>query len=492
MQDLSIYNNNFEKLYPEEIYSYLFLENNEYSNIDLHSITFKNCIIKSIDFKKTVFANSDFDSSNIESCIFEAQSFQNSDIISSNFENCKFTKVSFKGATISNNTFYNCTFISCNFNHVTMSESNFINCRFEKIILRQSSTSLNTFSQCHWANSNLQGNFVYNLLIDSVFDNSSLNELILSSNFGITNDNLKSLGIDDSNLYEIQDKLINKKELLNVAIIELNSNKNCYENSIVFCINLFLTQLQNNVIVRSEEIRFVELVLSYLITSEEIAPITIIQLLSLIDTFNKNKSNNIAINKAKTNINIIYNTLLKSYHDYVENLNESLLYTYSNNSNIKIKFVFEKRPSIETCELLSSLQQHLSISSDSPKQIKTEFGSFIEWISAPDNIIKCLQLLVSIIGVAINVIHKKPKNSKKYNSDKEVSQSNVTNNQNRNNETNIVLNIPNIITKQINQVQTEKDISNTINVFVINDMTIQNNYHGFNKQNIKNIECYYE
>ena len=47
------------------------------------------------------------------------------------------------------------------------------------------------------------------------------------------------------------------------------------------------------------------------------------------------------------------------------------------------------------------------------------------------------------------------------------------------------------IIRQINQVQTEQAISNAVNVFVINNMTINNNYHGINKYNIKNVECFY-
>ena len=30
-----------------------------------------------------------------------------------------------------------------------------------------------------------------------------------------------------------------------------------------------------------------------------------------------------------------------------------------------------------------------------------------------------------------------------------------------------------------------------LSMFVINNMTINNNYHGINKYNIKNVECFY-
>lgn len=55
----------------------------------------------------------------------------------------------------------------------------------------------------------------------------------------------------------------------------------------------------------------------------------------------------------------------------------------------------------------------------------------------------------------------------------------------------VLVQLPGSIIRQINQVQTEQAISNAVNVFVINNMTINNNYHGINKYNIKNVECFY-
>lgn len=500
MHELSIYTSNIENLRPNEIYSYLIFNGQNISNIDLHSISFKNCIIESVDFSKTLFADSDFDSSHIENCVFENQSFQNADIISCNFQKCSFINVSFKGATMSNNTFNNCVFVSCNFNHVTMNDSSFEYCKFENIVLRQSSTSLNIFERCKWFNCQLHGNFVYNLLIESEFNNVDLEQLVLTSNFGINDDNLKSLGININELYGIQSSLLDNNDLINAAIIELNSNNRSYEASIIFCIRLFLGQLRTNIIVRAEEIKFVELVLSYLLKKQLISPITIIQLLSLIDTFNENPMSNIAINKAKSNIDFIYNTLFKAYEDYVSHLNESFSEIKTTGANVIIKLVFNTKPSIDTCALLSSLQYQLGIESSAPIQIKTEKGSFVEWISAPDNIIKCLQLLVSIIGIFIKIKPSNNTKSPENDTDTKTQEStsnpilvnNVSNNPQYNINGNIVLNIPNIINKQINQIQTEQDISNAINVFIINGMTINNNYQGFNKENLTNIECYYE
>lgn len=150
---------------------------------------------------------------------------------------------------------------------------------------------------------------------------------------------------------------------------------------------------------RSEEIRFIGLVLAHSLELNNISPITIIQLLSLIDTFKKSKIKNIAANKSKSDINFIHNTLFKAYQNYIDQLDCAISKINTNNSNITIKFTFKEKPAIETCVLLHSLQKQLGICTSEPIQIKTEKGSFIEWIESPDNILKCLQILLSIIGI---------------------------------------------------------------------------------------------
>lgn len=317
MNKLTIYNQYHESFDPDEIYTYLQITNKNLSNRDLHSISFKNCIIEETNFSKTLFANSDFDSSHIERCIFESQSFQNSDIISCNFKNCRFLKVNFKDSTMMNNTFENCVFVSCNFNHVTMNDSTFMSCVIDNMNLRQSSTSLNTFIECEWHNSQINGNFIFNLIISSSFKNTSIDLVVLASNFGIDHMNLTELGIHYEDLDKLQQKFLDRNELINAAIVELNSNKNSYEYSMVFCINIILQQIQNNIIVRSEEIRFIELVLEYSLAHDLISPITIIQLLSLLDTFRRTEISNIAITKSKNDINYIHNTLFKSYQNFI-------------------------------------------------------------------------------------------------------------------------------------------------------------------------------
>lgn len=492
MKDLSNYKNYQNELIFDEFYSYLLIEKQDYKNKDLHSISLKNCIIEKSDFSNTLFANADIDSSNLNECVFSDQSFQNADIISCHFMNCTFVSVSFKGATMTSNTFVNCTFVSCNFNHVTMSDSLFTDCDIESIILRQSSTYLNTYLNCNWNKSQISGNFNYNLLIQSSFRNSNVNLNLLSSNFGFTEKCLHDLKINYEDVYVLQQTELERNELISAAIIELNSNKYSYDKSMVFCIDVILTQLINNIIVRAEEIRFIELVLDHLLKERMIAPISIVQMISSLERFFSKAESNTAVDKSKNSLNYIHNTLLIAYQSFVNTLAETNYDHSVSNQRVIIKITFEKQPEIETCKLLSSFQNEFSMPKDSLCQIKTEHGSFIEWIEAPDNILKCIQLLISIIGLAISIRSYKKKKSNKNTDEDLVTNKNTQDNQQQINSNTLILNIPNSINNQIQHVQTEKDISKTINVFIVNGMTINNNYKGFNNCNIKDIEYHYK
>lgn len=495
MKDLSAYKKYQNELIFDEYYSYLFIEKQDYINKDFHSISLKNCIIEKSDFSNTLFANADLDSLNLNECVFGDQSFQNADIISCHFMNCTFVSVSFKGATMTSNTFVNCTFVSCNFNHVTMSDSLFTDCDIEGVNLRQSSTYLNTYLNCSWFKSQISGNFNYNLLIQSSFRKTSINPILLSSNFGFTEKNLYDLKIDYEAVYDLQQTELERKELINAAIIELNSNKYSYDKSMVFCIDVILRQLNNNIIVRAEEIRFIELVLNHLLKEQMIAPISIVQMISLLERFFSKAEANTAIDKSKNSLNYIHNTLFIAYQHFVNSLEETNYNHSESNRRVTIKITFEKRPEIETCKLLSSFQDVFSMPKYPIYQIKTEHGSFIEWIEAPDNILKCLQLLISIIGLAISIrSYKKMTNKKTNKKSDDDSEPNGNNQENRQQIYNnmLILNIPNSINNQIQHVQTEKDISNTINVFIANGLTINNDYKGFNNCNIRDIEYHYK
>ena len=310
-------------LNADEIYTYLLIHEQIFDDIDLHSISLKNCVLEKCTFEKTILANSDLDSSQISDSIFSNLSFQNSDIVSCNFENCTFKKISFKGSSFSNNTFSNCKFLSCDFNHVDMHNSTFLNCVIEHMNVRQCSTSLNNFIECTFIQSKINGNFFFNILMNCIYKDTEIDISLVSSNFGIRQASLDQLNFSLYNLQDLQDKLVRNNDLFGAAVIELNTNDCSYDYSMLVCLQATFKQIENNIIIRSEELRFIELLLDYFVAEDLLAPITIIQLLSLVEKILNSNINNIAKSKSTLYLNYIYNVLFKAYQQFVSDLHNT-------------------------------------------------------------------------------------------------------------------------------------------------------------------------
>lgn len=90
------------------------------------------------------------------------------------------------------------------------------------------------------------------------------------------------------------------------------------------CLQATFKQIENNIIIRSEELRFIELLLDYFVAEDLLAPITIIQLLSLVEKILNSNINNIAKSKSTLYLNYIYNVLFKAYQQFVSYLHNTL------------------------------------------------------------------------------------------------------------------------------------------------------------------------
>lgn len=469
-----------------------------YENFDLHSITLKGCFLSECNFVQTVLADSDWDSCQVECCRFTNLSLENSDITSTYFEHCTFDNVSFRSASSTDITFKNCNFINCDFNHINLSSSTFNNCCFDKLKLRQSSTNLNQFNYCQFINSKISGNFFYNLFSDSYFENSSITQNLIASNFGFSAENFKELSLDNINFKTMQQSYLNQKDFIGAAIISLNINEQIYDYSICAGMQIIIKQLENDILVRAEEILFFKAIIINLLTQKKISLYTVVCLLNLVEKL-KSVGHNIAIKKSEPAFQQIQGMLLEHYHQIIEQLHADLQEIHSINKPINLKITYEEEPTIPICTLLEQLMKSMNISGDYPVRIKTEIGSFIEWIQSYDNILKCLQLLVSVLGLGVNLkksISTKPKDPAPEtvqiaeDTIPQTFHSNVSVNEDQNHTLNssIVPQMPDFVLNQLNTVSTEQDVYKTINIFVSNGMNVNNNFQGYNNANIKNIE----
>ena len=102
------------------------------------------------------------------------------------------------------------------------------------------------------------------------------------------------------------------------------------------------------------------------------------------------------------------------------------------------------------------------------RQIKTETGSFYEWISCPDNMIKCLEIFLMLLGIATPIVYDSIKNKKK---DKEKKPTNILD-LSENTSTNLTINVT---------INNGCQILNNCNF-------VENNFYGYNNKNVQKVK----
>lgn len=480
-------------LKSDQILHYVLLNNFKYFNEDLHSITLHCCSLSDGSFIHTILADSDWDSCQVEDCVFQKLSLENSDITSTYFENCKFMNVSFKGATATDITFINCDFVDCDFTHIGLSNSIFIKCKFIKLKLRQSTTTLNQFINCHFIESKIRGNFLYNIFSSTHFEKSQMEFILIASNFGFSSKNFEELSWSQTNYKLMQQTFLDSKDVISAAIISLNIDERFYDYSIFACLQIIINELGNGILVRTEQILFIKAIIDSLLIQEKLSLYTVIHLLNLLEK-TKSIENNIAIQKSAPAIQQLNGLLFEHYHHMVNQIHKELKEYSTTDRPIILKFVYQQEPSIPICHLLEQIMIQLDMPKPYPIRIKTATGSFIEWVQGYDNILKCLQLLISILGLGINL--KKTCHSKKLapgnvkNNDKlNISSENTQRQSSDNVQSNsAMIQIPESVLEQLNTVSTEQDIHKVLNILIVNGVTINNNFQGYNNFNLNSIE----
>lgn len=469
-------------------YHYKMWEKLNYTDKNLHSITLKGCSLSKSTFTQVILADSDWDSCQVENCNFQNLSFENSDLTSTYFEHCKFSNVSFKGTTTTDITFQCCQFSNCDFNHIGLTSSVFDNCLFFKLKLRQSSTSLNQFVNCQFLESKIGGNFLYNIFLNSKFERSQVLYSLIASNFGFSKANLKELCWDKKEHKLLQQSFLDKKDVISAAIISLNLDEDSYDYSIWACMQVIMEQLKNGILVRVEQFLFLKIIIDILLNEKKLSLFTTVHLLNLLEKV-KFIKDNIAIKKSKSALQQLNGLLLECYHHMINQIHKELHQLECKGKPITLKIVYEKEPGIPIAQLLEQLMRYMNIAGPYPIRTQTESGSFIEWIQGYDNILKCLQLLISILGLKISL--KKHNNINTSKSEK-VNQGNEETNGSPDNShaqsNSVIVQIPESVLNQISTVCTEEDVHKAINVFVINGVNINNNFQGYNNFNFKNIE----
>lgn len=472
--------NYFSNMLQESTLSYKIINEEDVNEENFKHSNIIGCTIQNSTFKNINFNSSDFDGTILIQCEFLQSDWSRTDCCSLTASNTQFIGIDFTLSTMRDCDFKSCTFINCKFDHIALSGSNFEHCKFKDIYLIQSSTYLNTYINCNFANCDINGNFYYNLLIDNTYTNSSFNKKLFAYNYYLMGDrDLAVLGFDTLQKEDLKTYLMHNKLLINLVILELNET-NDVDMSLILFITAIGEILKTGLLVREEQLQFIYKFLRFLLKGEMISAVTIAETLSCLEKtlvfFNTQQ--NFAYEKCKDTLNLIKNELFQTYQTMGQNI------SYAHNaseSDMKkmIKIVYEKEPQIPICSILNEIKDSLGINAPDAVRVKTEIGSFHEWISCYNSTIQCLQLFIDILALGYTVIssYQKKKDKSKVSDDEKNELPDTTSEQ-----------MLSLLNKALSKQKINPEFSQSIQIIVKNDIIASKKFRGYSKSNIQSIE----
>lgn len=480
MDKLIVFNQEcFSLLHPGETRSFQKYNQEKISNCNKNSLSLKTCIISNCFIDKVILSSSDLDSCKLEKCIFNSSPLNNADICSTVFVECSFNNISFQNATISDSIFINCQFDKCNLDHVTLTDTQFENCVLSNMRLRQSSSYLNEFSNVIFQNVQINGNFFYNIFSNCIFKDSIFEKNLIGYNFGFNSNAYSLFGLTLKEFETYYDKFIDKYEFFNAAIIELNFLNEYREAALLNCIKAIGKMIKSNIVVRVEQIVFLKNIYLYLVNNSQLTPIANIEIIKDIEAILMHKMKfNI---KALDQLEVFKNYCYYNYKIFLSKIDEQQKKFSIKNESIIIKITFKREPLYPIVDLVNAVKKALGIKCEDAKRLRTEVGSFIEFISAPDNILPCLSLITSVLGIITDVILQKKDTKIKNTTKKQYSSQSIVNNYYNTN---------------INVFETNIDAENNVAIVLpiikSNGININNNYSGYTSDNIREITYIYK
>ena len=466
----------FNNMVPGEMLSYKFVIEEELNAVDLSGTTIVGCTIQDSIFKDVDFISSDFDGTILSHCKFFDGKWTRSDCCSLTAADTTFSNIDFTLSTMRSCEFNNCTFIKCTFEHIALSGSRFNHCHFNDIHLVHSSTYLNTYSNCFFEECDYRGNFYYNLFINNQYIHTSYHKKLFSYNYFHMSENieLSQIGFTSEKCEELIKELRDNKLLLNLVLLELNQT-NDMDMALTFFIYGIRNLLELNVLIREEQLDFLQKLLQYAIEVKNSSAVTIAEMLSCLEemtTYFENNPNS-AYYKCKETLNLIKNTLYMAYQEIAQ---DTLCFKDKQNEGSEkiVKIVYGEEPQIPICDIINEIKNALRISAPDAVRIKTEYGSFHEWISCYDSVLNCLQLFVAVLGIGYTVLkdhQHEQKKLKEVPADKDSSEQMLL-----------------MLNKALSKQKINPDFNQTVKIMVKNEIIASKKFRGYSKTNIYSID----
>ena len=334
---------------------------------------------------------------------FSAVNLGNSDICSIWAQKCGFHKTNFNNATIADSAFRGCVFEYCSFEGISLTNTQFVDCIFDQFPIHDSTVTLNTFIRCQIKDTDFTESFYYQIFEVCVFQEVDTASNLLGFNFGFSADDLLRVS-QDTELSEIKEAFVESGMYINAAILHVNQTRDCYDAAMLACITAMGKMLMQDILIKTDEILFLKKMTTYLKEKGLLTPITSIRMWQILNSFIGKDEKNTANDKALPHIREFANMLYFDFHEFQSELQKKLLQLPEitvKSAEVEMKVVYMSAPSLELLHLINQFHQDLCCNGPAPQLMRTEEGSYIEWLKISEIALPYIQTFFSLLGLII-------------------------------------------------------------------------------------------
>ena len=462
---------------------YITANNEVIRSTNWNSVTIDGCIISNCSIINTNLSNSDIIGTTFVRCKHNNSDMSHSDICSIVASDTEFINIDFRMATMRDCEYNGCVFDSCSFEHIAMTHSKYLNCTFRNISIEQSSSYLNEFYNCTFDNCSSKGNFYYSIFTRCDLCNQFLSNELRAFNMLLYNKESQINIFNKDTIEHLKENYL----FLNIEIYRLNMLEISLDSFIIESLLAISQLIKNNIVIRLEQIEFIHKVFEFTCKYESLPLLTVQQGINIIDIiFEESKSDCVSLKKSQQCINQLKNTMYLEYISKMNSLPKIRTIDFSSHTII-YKITYNKQPLVQLSNIINSVLEGLDIKVKAAERIKTEKGSFIEFIKSFSDVEPIIQIIMSfttgvITPIVLAKIKNKPGNNKSITDN---SQTMTAINSNINSPT--IINNYNIVLSEFDY-KTQQAAQMTANVLNSQKCSAFNEYLGYSKRNIKLIE----
>jgi len=384
----------------------------EVADRNLEYLHLSSSAVLSGELNNVCFFNAAFFSTKFSNVAFTQCNLKSIDMCSVWVSGCRFLDCDFSGATISDSTFINCSFDDAILESISLTRCQFINCSFKCISTDDSTISLNTFTGCRIEQAEFKESFYYHTFENCTFSGVNIAPELLGYNFGFSPDLFEKLsqGID---LDGLEASFTSNGLYVNAAILHINRLQDHYDMAMIACVAALGQMIQNDILIKADEIEFLKNLTMYFQARQQIAPISVIRIWQLLNNYFMNESPNTAASKAMSHIHEFANTIYFDYMKFQEKLQGQLM-QLPQADNVtdmaELQIVYEEEPVLPLFDCLVQFSALANPACSKPHLLRTEKGSFHEFHEIAVIVIPYVQTLLALLGVVAPIaIYEKQK-----------------------------------------------------------------------------------